>query len=508
MAYPANVNLIRYGISRDWKRVSFPQSKKEYSYKVILLIKMYFWFRFFFIFHRIQLVQFGIKFIGDRPIIINLVINRSTFKKRKGESFFEKRLLKLKYRQVNKPILKLLVATRVLSINSRLLVNTIGFKMVNKYIKKYSVTQIKDYTLFIIKKKKTYRLFVNKRSRILKLFLKYNNKVKSNKTKTKSFRLKYSNFYKKKLRYKLNFVSVLKKKKPELFQDLKRKFKSIIGKRKRYGSFKQFCLINTTNKLLIKKYSFKKGVGLGAKAKYKKLKYQILQKQLVKKNKKINKIALRYVMVNLLKHSLSKLFFYNFVIKLRFDPLSFYKKLDTEDISEDTSLSNISPTKISANCQFKSINKLPKFEISNIYKYMQYYINLSKYNFLKKYQFSNIENVIYAAVKFRNLQLIIDMLSINLLGKWKHRPMFHQIVAQLNQIISSSFSSNLNNYRLALIGRVNNATRTRTIFFSSDNKKKPNKSNFSNQLYFAETRSTAPIGAFHIKIWFEYTRFI
>jgi hypothetical protein len=96
------------------------------------------------------------------------------------------------------------------------------------------------------------------------------------------------------------------------------------------------------------------------------------------------------------------------------------------------------------------------------------------------------------------------LLSLKLIGQWNHKKIFIWVANQLNYILLNNLGGNLKNYRIGLYGRINNVPRARAMFFSSKTYSKPNRSTFSRNIYYAESKSTAPIGAFHIRIWLEY----
>lgn len=42
MSYTTNINLIRNGLTKNWKQQGFPQKKMYYGYKSVFIIKLYF----------------------------------------------------------------------------------------------------------------------------------------------------------------------------------------------------------------------------------------------------------------------------------------------------------------------------------------------------------------------------------------------------------------------------------------------------------------------------------
>lgn len=490
MAAPTNVNFIKYGISRSWKNMSFPQNKNEYSYKVLFLIKIYFWFRLFLIFHKIELVQFSILLLGQQGITVNLVINRSSNKNRKDKSHYDSRAweVPLSYIISNNFALKLLIGTLVLQI-------------------KPCFIQTSKWNLFKNQRQYLKKKYISKKMSILKFYDK--SIVRSTQLNTKNKVALFNstiNIFKK--RDIINYLYFIKDKK-KLYHNLIKKyyftlsntkvFKNSFLKKKFIKNFKRISkqsdVLSTLQSIKMRKFNNK-----NFNLKQRKIKYSTF---LTTHKKKIKKLWSKYLLSTWFKKYLTKLFNYEFNIKLRYEYLLFNKNLEKENISHVIKTYNQSPTTISFNYKFRASLKLPQFEIRNIDDYIQYNIQLSKYKFFQKYQYSRIESIIYAAVKFRNVQLIVDFLAIKMLNEQKHDTVVEYVVAFLNLLITNSMAFNLNNYRIALIGRINNINRTRKAYFSAV-KQKPNKSNFFSTLYFAEAKATASIGMFNIKIWFEY----
>jgi hypothetical protein len=82
MSYTTNINIIRNGLTKNWKQQDFPQKKMHYGYKSIFVIKIYFLLRLFLLYNKINLVQLKIDLFEDNIKSIFIVINRSFFKNR------------------------------------------------------------------------------------------------------------------------------------------------------------------------------------------------------------------------------------------------------------------------------------------------------------------------------------------------------------------------------------------------------------------------------------------
>jgi len=104
-----------------------------------------------------------------------------------------------------------------------------------------------------------------------------------------------------------------------------------------------------------------------------------------------------------------------------------------------------------------------------------------------------------AAVMFNNFQLLADHIAVQISRSHQHKKCIYMICKQLNKLIRAR-SSIIYRYRIGLYGRVNNATRSRAVFFSSKIFTRPKKNTFFTKIYFAESSAIAKIGAFHIRL--------
>jgi hypothetical protein len=222
------------------------------------------------------------------------------------------------------------------------------------------------------------------------------------------------------------------------------------------------------------------------------------------KQKQLKKIISTNILKFILEKMISKLFGYDLYIKIRCEPLKFKKILEEESITVYRKYSNKTPNKL---ISYQSNNwiVLPKFLLNNIININEDAWNNKKFRYLENWRLRNLENIFVAIINFKNIQLLADLLISKLLNKKEHKRIFYFIADRLNDIIRTGLCKNLIMFRLALIGRINNISRTRTMYFSSIKKRKPKRNTFNRQINFAESRVTAPIGAFHIKLWFEYT---
>jgi hypothetical protein len=60
---------------------------------------------------------------------------------------------------------------------------------------------------------------------------------------------------------------------------------------------------------------------------------------------------------------------------------------------------------------------LPKSIISNITEYSEFLGINNIYKFLNSYKFKRLENILVAAVKFKNIQILADLLAFKLINQ-------------------------------------------------------------------------------------------
>jgi hypothetical protein len=226
-------------------------------------------------------------------------------------------------------------------------------------------------------------------------------------------------------------------------------------------------------------------------------------KKNISRKKKFKKIFRMNRICSWIGHTLFKIFNIYFIVKIRFEKLRLGRLKENEDSLETIIQHNPGLFKFASNLYYTKL-VLPKSEISNITEYSEFLWINNIHKFLNSYKFKRLENILVAAVKFKNIQILADLLAFKLIGQWNHKKIFLWISNQLNYILLNNLGGNLKTYRIGLYGRINNVPRARAMFFSSKNYSKPNRGTFSNQIYYAESRATAPIGAFHIRIWLEY----
>lgn len=475
MSYTTNINLIRNGLTKNWKQQDFPQRKIYYGYKSIFVIKLYFWLRLFLIYNKINLIQFSINLLEDNIKSISIVINRSFFKNRGRKrhwlfpSFNKLNYAALLILYTNFPAK--LKSVKKLNMNRQNIRNKIRgmscylYKQ-NRFIKfrleflKWYITFIKKKNLILLNNMTIFYRFIRKKDLFYKAYMggKINIKNRIRRCIKIGFNgFKYIPIAKKNKRIK-NFFKKLKLQNNKKNMDLKRKI-----------------LINNNNKH-IKDY---------------------LKENIFKKIFLINRLC------TWIGHTLFKIFNILFIVKIRFEKLQFGRLKENEDSLETIIKHNTGLFKFANNLYYKKL-VLPKSEISNITEYSEFLWINNIHKFLNSYKFKRLENILIAAVKFKNIQILADLLAFKLIGQWNHKKIFLWISNQLNHILLNNLGGNLKTYRIGLYGRINNAPRARAMFFSSKNYSKPNRGTFSSHIYYAESRTTAPIGAFHIRIWLEY----
>jgi hypothetical protein len=470
MSYTTNINLIRNGFTKNWKQQDFPQKKMYYGYKSIFVIKLFFWLRLFLIYNKINLIQFSVNLLEDNVKSISIVINRSFFKNRGRKRHW----LFPSFSKLNHVAILILYANLSAKLKSVKKLNKNRHDIRNKRKMMNYLSRQHRFIKFRIEFVKRYLTFIKKKNLIL-----FNNT-----TIFSTFILK-----------KIWFSKVYIKKKSDRMDIIRRRRK--ISFKNRYIHIKN--IITKKNKQIkkslrkLKKQDIKKNVYF---------KMNILVNNNIKK-KKFKKIFRMNRICSWISQTLLRIFNIYFIVKIRFEKLRLGRLKENEDSLETIIKPNPGRFKFSNNLYYTKL-VLPKSEISNITEYSEFLWINNIHKFLNSYKFKRFENILVAAVKFKNVQILADILAFKLIGQWNHKKIFLWVSNQLNYILLNNLGGNLKTYRIGLYGRINNVPRARAMFFSSKNYSKPNRGTFSNQIYYAESRATAPIGVFHIRIWLEY----
>jgi hypothetical protein len=495
MSYTTNINLIRNGLTKNWKQQDFPQKKMYYGYKSIFVIKLYFWLRLFLIYNKINLIQFSVNLLEDNFKSILIVINRSFFKNRgRKRHWLFPRFSKLNHAALlilYSNIPEKLKLVKRFNMSHRNIGNkirrTVSYLYRQYRFIKFHIELLKRYIVFIKKKK---LIILNNMMIFSKLISRKKNWF-SNVSKSKEWNRmdiirRRRNIGFKNFKY-IHIKNIIAKKNQWIKKSLK---KLKIQNKQKTVYLKKNILINIKKK----KNYIKRNVKRGNKR---------VKKYIYFKKKKFKKIFRMNRICAWLGHTLFTIFNIYFIVKIRFEKLRLSRLKENEDSLETIIKHNPGLFKFSNNLYFTKL-VLPKSEISNITEYSEFLWINNIQKFLNSYKFKRLENILIAAVKFRNIQILADLLAFKLIGQWNHKKIFLWISNQLNYILLNNLGGNLKTYRIGLYGRINNVPRARAMFFSSKNYSKPNRGTFSNQIYYAESRATAPIGAFHIRIWLEY----
>jgi hypothetical protein len=455
MAYTTNVNLVRNGLIKNWEFKNFPQKKKIYNKQIIFIIKVYFWLRFFFLYYKIRLIQFHSNLLEGGIISCDLVINRSSFKNRN-----------IKYTGAKKKFSKL---------------NRTSFQVFNNY-----KNIIKISNLYKIKKKRisSRRKKYRKRDFVSKLFIIQLNYTSKNTN--------------------VDFINRLKTFLVLFYIKLKKFLSSQIPQslymNKTWIRQKILNINKSKNIRIIKKIftKLKKYKILNLKC-IKALLYYPIKR--IKKKLYLNKAFSLIKIKIILEKEIYKFLLIRFNIRLRFESLIYPLTLETEDVLIRNNFSSYVLFKLTKNWYYKSL-QLPKFLFKDIEEYDDFFWKRNRRQSFRHFKFKRVEKILMAAMWYNNLQLLVDFLALKIGKSRYHTKCINELCKQLEQLHLQG-STPVFRYRIGLYGRVNNATRSRVMFFSSKNFKKLKRGTYTTKLYFAEARTTAKIGVFHIRIWLE-----
>jgi hypothetical protein len=113
---------------------------------------------------------------------------------------------------------------------------------------------------------------------------------------------------------------------------------------------------------------------------------------------------------------LYNIFHIPFIVKTRFEQLTYSRVKEEEELFETHIKQNRGLFKFTNKIYFKKLI-LPRSNISNITDYTELMRTNNIFKFLNSYRFKRLENILIAAVKFRNLQILADLLSLKLIGQ-------------------------------------------------------------------------------------------